>query len=154
MASGIQERFLARVLSADAAAVAIAEPNGCLDDFAGHKYCVAVTYRRTGVPVPTPVWFGTAGGRLYFRTEAESGKVKRIRANGRIRVAPCTSRGKPLGRTLEGTAQILPPEREHEAEAAIVSNYGMGRRIYSAYARRTRTSLHYVEVTPTRPDSA
>jgi hypothetical protein len=25
--------------------------------FAGHRYCLLVTYRQDGTPVPTPVWF-------------------------------------------------------------------------------------------------
>ena len=45
----------------------------------GHKYCLLVTYKRNGEAVPTPVWFGLAGGRLYLRSEADAAKVKRVR---------------------------------------------------------------------------
>ena len=65
----------------------------------GHKYCLLVTYRRSGEPVPTPVWFGLdeAGDALYVRTESRAGKVKRIRANPRVLVGPASARGKPTG---------------------------------------------------------
>src|SRR4029077_17923432 len=40
------------------------------DALRGHKYCLLVTYRRSGDAVPTPVWFGLdAEGKLYVRTE-------------------------------------------------------------------------------------
>ena len=63
----------------------------------GHKYCLLVTYKRSGEPVPTPVWFGLGDGKLYVRSEAGVAKVRRIRNDPRVRVAPCTVRGKPLG---------------------------------------------------------
>ena len=71
----------------------------------GHKYCLLVTYKRSGEPVPTPVWFGLGDGELYVRSEADVAKVKRIRNDSRVRVAPCTVRGKPLGPPAEGRAR-------------------------------------------------
>ena len=38
----------------------------------GHKYCLLVTYKRSGEPVPTPVWFGLADGKLYVRSDASA----------------------------------------------------------------------------------
>ena len=69
---------------------------------AGHKYCLLVTYKRSGEGVRTPVWFGLGDGKLYVRSEADVAKVKRIRNDQRVRVAPCTVRGKPLGLPAEG----------------------------------------------------
>ena len=66
----------------------------------GHKHCLLVTFRRSGEPVPTPVWFGLLDGKVYARSEERVGKVKRIRANPRVLVAPCDGRGKPLGRSF------------------------------------------------------
>src|ERR1700694_835073 len=60
---------------------------------AGRKYCLLVTYKRSGEGVPTPVWFGLGKERLYVRTEADAAKVKRIRNDPRALVAPCTVRG-------------------------------------------------------------
>lgn len=112
----------------------------------GRKYCLLTTFRRSGTPVPTPVWFGVQGGRLYFHSEATVGKVKRIRNNPRVRIAPCTVRGKPLGPPIECTARIVAPEESGTAERAIASNYGMFRRLYEAAARRLDSDFVYVEV--------
>ena len=108
-----------------------------------------VTFRRSGEAVPTPVWAGLADGRLYFRSEKRVGKIKRIRANPRVLVAPCDSRGKPLGEAVEGRARILPPSEEPTAEAAIQSNFGLGRRMYEGVAMNLGPEGVYVEVTPT-----
>jgi uncharacterized protein len=109
-----------------------------------------VTFRRSGNAVPTPVWFGLDDeGRLYVRTGRDVAKVRRIRANPRVRVAPCTVRGKPLGPPLEGFARVLPPEDEDRAEAALKSNYGLGRRLYETVGDRAAgVEAVYLEITP------
>jgi uncharacterized protein len=115
----------------------------------GRKYALLVTFRRSGEPVPTPVWFGLdAGGRLYFRTEARTAKVKRIRNDSHVRVGPCNVRAKPIGALAEGTARVLPPEENERAEVVIQSNYGMERRIYEGAVDRMNVDLVYVEITP------
>jgi PPOX class probable F420-dependent enzyme len=121
----------------------------------GHKNCLVVTYRRTGEAMPTPVWFGLGeDGRVYFRTEERVGKVKRIRANDRVLVGPCDSRGKPLAPAVEGRARILPPGEEARAESAIQANFGLGRRLYKAVVGSSGSKFVYVEVTPDADPSA
>ena len=114
----------------------------------GHKHCLLVTFRRSGEPVPTPVWFGMDAGKVYARSEERVGKVKRIRADPRVLVAPCDNRGKPLGPAAEGTARILPAEQEEGAERAIQSNFGLGRRLYEGVAMNVGPEGVYLEVTP------
>jgi PPOX class probable F420-dependent enzyme len=119
------------------------------DHLEGHKYCLLVTYKRSGEPVPTPVWFGLADGRLYVRSDANAAKVKRIRNDPRSRLAPCTSRGKPLGPPAEGRARILDQQRQSDmAEAALRANYGLGRTIYEGASELLGTKSVYLEVTP------
>jgi uncharacterized protein len=65
--------------------------------FENQQYLNLETFRRNGKGVPTPVWFVEAGGKLYVRTIANSGKIKRIRNNEQTRIAPCDSRGNLLG---------------------------------------------------------
>jgi PPOX class probable F420-dependent enzyme len=115
----------------------------------GHKHCLVVTYRRSGEAIPTPVWFGIADGKVYFRSEERVAKIKRIRANDRVLIAPCDNRGKPLGEAVDGRARVLPPEDEHHAESAIQSNFGLGRRIYEGVAMNLGPKGVYVEVTAT-----
>ena len=119
------------------------------DHLQGHKYCLLVTYKRSGEPVPTPVWFGLADGKLYARSDAGAAKVKRIRNDPRSRLAPCTSRGKPLGAPAEGRARILDQQSESGmAEAALRANYGLGRRIYEGAGEALGTETVYLEVIP------
>ena len=117
------------------------------DHLRGHKYALLVTYRRTGEPLPTPIWFGLDDrGRTYVRTGTQAAKVKRIRNNPRVLLAPCTVRGKPLGGFAEGRARIVPREDEAHAEAALQSNYGLGRKLYEGSAGSM--PAHYIEVEP------
>jgi PPOX class probable F420-dependent enzyme len=83
--------------------------------FASLKYLSLETLRKSGVGVRTPIWFavdlgrnlGTGNARLFVYTEADSGKVKRIRNNGRVRIAPCDMRGKILGDWVDAHAEIV-----------------------------------------------
>ena len=139
-------RIYGRAVHPKARAVAQAEATGNLDDLDGGHYCLVVTFRRDGTPVPTPVWFGVEDGRVYFRAEGESGKVKRIRANARVRVARCDARGRPAGPPFDATARLLPVEEEDRAERAIQRNYGRARRVYERWL--TLPDGAYVEITP------
>jgi len=142
-------RFTDRLRDKRAAGIVEGEAQASgFDALEGHKYCIVVTYKRSGEGVPTPVWFGVADGKLYFRSEAAVAKVKRIRATGRARVAPCDSRGKPLGRATDATARILPPDEEAVAEAALKDNYGLGRKLFEGVAMNFGPEGVYVEVTP------
>lgn len=140
-------RLYDSIRRADAAKAAEGEPRASgFAHLSGHSYCLLVTYRRSGEPVPTPVWFGLdADGRLYFRTFANTAKLRRIAANPRVLVAPSTMRGKPLGPSAAGTARVLGEHDDH-AERTIQSNYGLFRRVYESTAGSPEG--RYVEVTP------
>jgi PPOX class probable F420-dependent enzyme len=138
--------FLGRIRHPEAATVT--EPRTTGFDHLRGKHCLVVSFRRSGDPVPTPGWFGRDGGRVLFRSEERVGKVKRIRANPRVLLAPCDSRGKPLGPAAEGRARILPADDEDAAEASIQANFGLGRRLYEGVAMSAGPAGVYVEVEP------
>ena len=120
---------------------------GTFDSLKGHKYVLLQTFRKSGEAVPTPVWFGLADGKLYFRTYAEAPKIRRIRSNPRVLVGPCDVRGKPKGDLIEARARVLTEDEEAAAEKAIQSNYGLFRRIYEgSFAMKVEGA--YVEVEP------
>ncbi len=121
------------------------------DALRGHKYCLLVTYRRSGEPVPTPVWFSLdEAGRLYLRTPISAWKVKRVRANPRVTVAPATARGKPLGPLAQGSARVLEQASERDrAERTVQANYGLGRRVFEALFASRGEATAYLEITPT-----
>jgi uncharacterized protein len=85
----------------------------------GHKNINLTTFRKSGEPVTTPVWYVVRDGKLYVRTGAGSGKVKRIRNDPRVRLAPATVRGKRRGPESEARARILGPGEEELAEKAM-----------------------------------
>jgi uncharacterized protein len=116
----------------------------------GRKYCLLVSYRRSGEPVPTPVWFGLDDAeRLYAQTESDAGKVKRVRANPRVLVGPANARGKPLGPLAEGVARVLASSERANAERVVQANYGLGRRVYEALFGSRGDGSVYLEVTAT-----
>ncbi|MEU8180350.1 PPOX class F420-dependent oxidoreductase [Micromonospora sp. NPDC049044] len=77
-----------------------------LDRLSAEKYLLLTTFRKDGRAVPTPVWAVRDGEALAVWTRADSGKVKRIRNNGQVTVAPCDIRGRPHGAAVAGHATI------------------------------------------------
>ena len=79
--------------------------------FDGQKYLSLETFRKNGTGVRTPVWFAAAppdeAPKLYVYTTAEAGKVKRIRHNGAVRIAPCGMRGEVTGPWIDARAEIV-----------------------------------------------
>ncbi len=95
------------------------------------------------------MWFGLRDGKLHVRSEADVAKVKRIRNDPRVRVAPCTVRGKLLGPPAEGRARVLDqPSDGEEAEGALQTNYGLGREVYERAGGALGTATVYLEITP------
>ena len=147
MTQSLVDRLTGRALHPRAREIAEApaEARG-FDCLRGRKYCLLVTFRRDGRPVPTPVWFGIDGDSLYIRSEESTGKVKRIRREPRARIAPCNARGKPLGPPVEASARIVGGSEEERAERALASSYGLGRRIYERFLAAPGGA--YIEVRP------
>ena len=143
-------RLYPRVVYDAGAVLTGVAPVGTLDELAGHKYCIVVTYRRNGLPVATPVWFGNGNGRIFFRSLADTAKVRRLRSNQRVLIAPCTTRGRPLGPPFRGRARILSGAEAMDAERWIQANYGLLRRIYEWMIADADAT--YVEVAPEARD--
>lgn len=76
------------------------------DHLRRESYIDLVTYRKTGAPVHTPVWFAEHDGRLYVMTRSDSGKFKRIRNNPRVEVSPSTIRGRRTGPPVAAMAKL------------------------------------------------
>jgi len=100
----------------------------------GQKYISLTTFRKTGVGVSTPVWFGEDAGKLYVMTRSDMGKTKRTRNNPQVRVAPCTVRGKVTGPESPAMARILPPEDHQRARQTVNRKYFLAR-ITSPFSR-------------------
>jgi PPOX class probable F420-dependent enzyme len=109
-----------------------------MTNLSNHKYLCVETYRKTGTPVRTPVWFagGADTGRLYIYSLADAGKVKRIRNNPRVRIAPCDARGRVLGDWVEATARIEDQAGHDLGMSLLNKRYGLLKRIGDIFSAR------------------
>ena len=89
-----------------------------------YEFALLTTFRKNGLAVPTTMWFAHNQGKLYMVTSATVGKIKRIRNNGRVLLAPCDVRGKVLGEQIEAYAHELPPAQHEYANTLLASKYG------------------------------
>ena len=102
------------------------------------SYISLATFRRNGKAVLTPVWFAESGGCLYVFSEADAGKVKRLRNGSRIRVAACNVRGKVHGAWHEGEGRRAnEPETVATAYAALHRKYGLLMKLTDFFSRLT-----------------
>ncbi len=96
-----------------------------LETLGDERYVSLATFRRSGKAVETPVWVAEDGGRLYVFSAGEAGKVKRLRNDTRVRLAPCTARGRVTGDWHEGRGRLVAePETCGRAYAALRRKYG------------------------------
>jgi PPOX class probable F420-dependent enzyme len=121
------------------------------------KYLSLTTYRRDGSGVATPVWFVAEKGRLLVMTDADSYKVKRIRHNDLVTVAPCTARGKLRNQPIRARAEILSDSEGQHIEELMARKYRFDKilvlPVYRAiqWARRRRPQRGksaYLAITP------
>ncbi|MGB2570443.1 PPOX class F420-dependent oxidoreductase [Micromonospora citrea] len=94
-----------------------------LDRLAAEKYVLLTTFRKDGRAVSTPVWAVRDGDTLAVWTAADSGKVKRIRRDGAVTVAPCDVRGRPHGSAVPGHAVLCGPEESRRVRDLIKRKY-------------------------------
>ena len=88
------------------------------------KYINIETFRKNGAGVKTPIWFIVYQGLIYFRTDARSGKVKRIRNNPHVRIAPCDIRGNLKGSWFDGKVNFADSAELSMVYSMIDKKYG------------------------------
>ena len=117
--------------------------------FAGHKYLNLETFKKSGDGVKTPVWFAAdpsvrldaSDAKLFVYTIGVSGKVKRIRNNPRVRIAPCTAGGKLLGDWVEARAEIVTGEEAVRGMDLLNKKYFPWKQllgVFAFFSRRER----------------
>jgi PPOX class probable F420-dependent enzyme len=87
-------------------------------------------------------------GRVYFVTRSDTGKVKRLRRNPQVQLAPCTRRGQVTGPSYSGTARVLAEEDAGEIAAAFRRNWRWQWYAMLALDRVRGKRRVYLEVTP------
>jgi uncharacterized protein len=103
---------------------------GAVEHLRNEKYVALTTFRRNGTPVVTPVWFAIDNDKLYVYSEHDAGKMKRVRATGKVEVAPCTMRGAITGDAVPGTAIALEVSRGSYVHGLLNKKYGLIKRLF------------------------
>jgi PPOX class probable F420-dependent enzyme len=76
---------------------------------ASERYISLTTFKRDGTPVSTPVWVVSDDGeRLLVWSAAKTWKVRRLRRDARVLVAPSNFRGRERGNRLAAHARVIP----------------------------------------------
>jgi uncharacterized protein len=120
------------------------------------KYLSLTSFRRDGTGVATPVWFVEADGRLLVETDADSYKVRRIRRNPRVTIAPCTATGRLRGIPVPARATLLPDTELARVDRLMGDKYRVDlyvikplRTLQAAlHRRRPRGTPVVLEITP------
>ncbi len=99
--------------------------DSAVSQFTGERYLVIESYRRDGTAVKTPVWFIANNGTLYVRTDNDTGKMKRVRRNHHVRIAPCNARGTPKGSWVGAKAEVASELEAEEAYSLLKKKYGL-----------------------------
>ena len=87
------------------------------------KYLSITSFKRDRSGVATPVWFVQEAGRLLIETGANSGKVKRVRRNPHVLVAPCTATGRLLADPVPARAELLGDAERLRVERLMAAKY-------------------------------
>jgi PPOX class probable F420-dependent enzyme len=124
-----------------------ASTNAEIERLGAASYLSLTTFRHDGTPVPTPVWASQDGDRLYVWTEAEAGKIKRLRNNSAVLLAPCDSRGGLQGAQVEGTAVVKGGASDVERLRSLHrAKYGLQFRLFDGFASVFRRARGHVVI--------
>ena len=121
------------------------------------KYLSLTSFRRDGTGVATPVWFVAENGRLLVMTDAGSYKVKRIRRNAAVTIAPCTATGRLRGEPIDARARVLPEREGEHVEELMARKYRLDKILVLPLYRAVQWALRktprkgrtiYLAITP------
>ncbi|MCX6016290.1 MAG: PPOX class F420-dependent oxidoreductase [Chloroflexales bacterium] len=89
------------------------------------------TYRKNGETIKSPMWFAQDNDALYLWTMADTSKVKRIRNNPHVNIAPCKRMGEVTGEWMTAHATIDDsPIMVAQVEAMLLKKIGLFFRIF------------------------
>ena len=118
-----------------------------IEQFNKKQYLNLETFRKSGAGVKTPVWFVENNGKLLIITGNESGKVKRIRNNSTVNVAPCKVGGEVLGTWIKAGAQIIEDStRIQEVDKLLDKKYGLMKKLFDLFGSRNKQKSIAIEV--------
>jgi PPOX class probable F420-dependent enzyme len=99
--------------------------------FRKEEFLSLETYRKNGETIKSPMWFAQDNDALYLWTMADSSKVKRIRNNPHVNIAPCKRMGEVTGEWMTAHATIDDsPLMVAQVEAMLLKKVGLFFRIF------------------------
>jgi len=117
--------------------------------FSGHKYLSLETYKKSGEAVRTPVWFAadpavpldSSAAKIFIYTIGDTAKVKRMRNNPRVKIAPCDMRGNVLGPWVDAQAEFVTGEEAGRGMRLLNEKYFPWKQLlgfFALFSRRKR----------------
>jgi PPOX class probable F420-dependent enzyme len=115
-----------------------------------HKYACLTTFRKSGTPVPTAVWFARNPDEdgLYLMSLRNAGKLKRLARNPRVAIAPSTALGKPLGPAMPGKVRFLAADEASLAARAFAQKYGWQKKPFDVMVKLIGAERVYYAISP------
>jgi len=118
-----------------------------LNQFEKQKYLNLETFRKNGESMKTPVWFTQAGQTIYVLTMANSGKVKRIRNNGRVNIAACRMDAKLTGTWVPALARQITDRAVITTVDRLMDNkYGLLKKMFLKRSSNTDSQDAILEI--------
>ena len=94
------------------------------------RYLSLTSFKPDGTGVATPLWFVSDGERLFALTDLHSAKVRRMRHNPRLLVAPCRASDKLRGEPLPARAEVLTESADLErVQQLLIERYKISYRL-------------------------
>ena len=124
-------------------------PPRLFEPLVGQWAVLLTTYKRDGTPIGTPVNIAVDGDRAFVRTFDTAWKLKRIRNNPEVGVAPSTWRGKPTGPAIRARARVLEGEESAYAGRLLARKHPILHRFLVPLVHRLRgNETIHVELRP------
>jgi PPOX class probable F420-dependent enzyme len=131
------------------------EPNTPEEILRNQNYIVLTTFKKNGQGVTSPIWFVFDRDKFFFTTNEKFWKVRRIRKNPNVEIAPAKARiGAPkdykiIGKTIKGVARLLEGEEAKAANRLLRKKYGFKYTLFNTLQRTyLRSKLLFYEVIP------
>ncbi len=124
-------------------------PPRLFEPLVGQWAVLLTTYKRDGTPIGTPVNIAVDGDRAFVRTFDTASKLKRIRNNPEVGVAPSTWRGRPTGPAIRARARVLEGEESAYAGRLLARKHPILHRFLVPLVHRLRGNEKiHVELRP------
>ena len=106
-------------------------------EISNQKYLSLETLRKNNSVVQTPVWFVIYKDMIHVVTREDTGKIKRLRNNNKVRIALCNFKGDVKGQWVSGIVAFSSTEDMQKVLELRREKYGFIERI-ARFASRNK----------------